>query len=230
MRNILKTLFVVALVVPTLASAAITGSKHDLSSGSANTVRATTETQICKFCHAAHQASSQALLWNHTFGTVTGFPAGAATVGGTNLQTALPAASPSRACLACHDGTIALGSLTQQGGIQIAGLAAVIGTAGRVNLGNGANNGDHPISVPMPVAAGNAAYAGTTQGANVNFADFKAVATAQTAGIRFFGTPANGVECGSCHDVHNGTAAAANLYFLRVTQTGSQICLACHTK
>jgi len=224
MRNVLKTLFVVALVVPTMASAAVAGSKHDLSvTGGVTANRATSETQICKFCHAAHQANTQTLLWNHTNSALTGFPTGAATVGGTNLQTAIAAGSPSRACLACHDGVVALGSLTQQGGIVIAGLGAAIGVAGRVNL-----TGDHPINVPMPVAGG-ATYAGTTQGANVVVADFKTVAAATTAGIRFFGTPANGVECGSCHDVHNGVPAA-NGFFLRVAQTGSAICIACHTK
>jgi predicted CXXCH cytochrome family protein len=230
MRNLLKTLFVVAIAAPVLASAAITGSKHDLSSGSGNTVRATSETQICKFCHAAHQASTQVLLWNHAAGTVNGFPTGAATLGGTQLQAALNAASPSRACLACHDGTVALGALTQQGNITIAGLTGQIGTAARVNLG-----GDHPINVPMPVPAGGATYNGTTQGATVNSADFKTAAAAQTNGVRLFatigaaGAAANGVECGSCHDVHNGVPAA-NGFFLRVPQAGSQICLACHTK
>jgi predicted CXXCH cytochrome family protein len=229
MRNILKTLFAVAIAVPVIASAAITGSKHDLSSGSGNTVRATSETQICKFCHAAHQASTQVLLWNHAAGTVAGFPTGAATIGGTQLQVAMSAGSPSRACLACHDGTVALGALTQQGNITVGGLASPIGTSARVNLG-----GDHPINVPMPVPAGGATYNGTTQGTTVNATDFKTAAAAQTAGIRLFATlgstgAANGVECGSCHDVHNGVPAA-NGFFLRVPQAGSQICIACHTK
>lgn len=224
MRNVLKTLVVVALAVPAIASAVITGSKHDLSAGSPNAIRATTETQICKFCHAAHQASTQTLLWNHASGLVNGFPAGAQTIGGTALQNALPAASPSRACLSCHDGTVALGALTQQGGLVVAGLAAPIIANATVNLG-----GDHPISVPMPVVAGGAAYAGTTQGANVNAADFATPAAATAAGVRLF-TANNGVECGSCHDVHNGAVAAANGFFLRVSPNGSQICLACHVK
>jgi predicted CXXCH cytochrome family protein len=88
--------------------------------------------------------------------------------------------------------------------------------------------GNHPVNVPMPVVAGGATYGGVTQGANVNAADFKAATTAVSLGVRLFGATANGVECGSCHDVHNGTPG--NLYFLRVSEAGSAICFACHTK
>jgi hypothetical protein len=41
------------------------------------------------------------------------------------------------------------------------------------------------------------------------------------------------VECGSCHDPHaDGTApgSLSGLTFLRVSNTGSQVCLACHNK
>ena len=39
------------------------------------------------------------------------------------------------------------------------------------------------------------------------------------------------VECGSCHDPHNGTTSTAtSVDFLRVANTGSQICTACHIK
>jgi hypothetical protein len=42
------------------------------------------------------------------------------------------------------------------------------------------------------------------------------------------------VECGSCHDPHNAATASAvpplSVAFLRLPNTGSQICLACHIK
>ncbi|MEN8205566.1 MAG: cytochrome c3 family protein [Pseudomonadota bacterium] len=39
------------------------------------------------------------------------------------------------------------------------------------------------------------------------------------------------VECGSCHDPHNDTTkGATSVAFLRITNTASQICTACHTK
>ncbi len=39
------------------------------------------------------------------------------------------------------------------------------------------------------------------------------------------------VECGSCHDPHNDqTAGASSVQFLRINNTASQICTACHLK
>ena len=39
------------------------------------------------------------------------------------------------------------------------------------------------------------------------------------------------VECGSCHDPHNDTTAgASSVAFLRINNTASQICTACHVK
>ena len=47
------------------------------------------------------------------------------------------------------------------------------------------------------------------------------------------GGPGPSVECGSCHDPHADATAAGSLAgatFLRVSNTGSQVCLACHNK
>ncbi|MBF0428487.1 MAG: hypothetical protein HQL94_06150 [Magnetococcales bacterium] len=39
------------------------------------------------------------------------------------------------------------------------------------------------------------------------------------------------VECGSCHDPHNAsTASATQVAFLRTSNAGSAVCLACHSK
>jgi predicted CXXCH cytochrome family protein len=38
------------------------------------------------------------------------------------------------------------------------------------------------------------------------------------------------VECGSCHDPHVESKGSDNIMFMRVTTSGSQICLSCHTK
>lgn len=52
-------------------------------------------------------------------------------------------------------------------------------------------------------------------------------------GRSFAGTVGPSVECGSCHDPHveEGTGApAAGATFLRIANTGSAVCLACHNK
>jgi len=53
----------------------------------------------------------------------------------------------------------------------------------------------------------------------------------------FGGTNAPSVECASCHDPHvesgttsGGTGPAAGASFLRIANTGSAVCLACHVK
>ncbi len=74
----------------------------------------------------------------------------------------------------------------------------------------------------------------------------KAISAGGTAGVRdksdmilytrnFGGATGNApsVECGSCHDPHveeaTGTPAAGKT-FLRIANTGSAVCLACHNK
>jgi hypothetical protein len=51
---------------------------------------------------------------------------------------------------------------------------------------------------------------------------------------RDFGTAGGGVgpsvECGSCHDPHAQQTDTNSVHFMRVTTSGSQICLACHVK
>ena len=41
---------------------------------------------------------------------------------------------------------------------------------------------------------------------------------------------ADKMECSSCHDVHNTFTADGGDMLVKVTQTGSAICLACHDK
>ena len=49
---------------------------------------------------------------------------------------------------------------------------------------------------------------------------------------RAFPTGGNGpsVECGSCHDPHEGEANGIDVSFLRISNVGSEVCLACHIK
>jgi predicted CXXCH cytochrome family protein len=50
-------------------------------------------------------------------------------------------------------------------------------------------------------------------------------------GIGSGGTVEPFVECGSCHDPHNSsTQSATQVAFLRITNTASQVCTACHDK
>ena len=221
-------------LVPLAVNAAITGTKHDLSftSGQA-TAKAVSETQICVFCHTPHQAMSQSLLWNHAAGTVSGFSAGQTTLGGTTLPAALNN-GVSKKCLGCHDGTIGVGDAPTTGAIAMSG--ADLDSSGKIlptlntRVGNGTSiDNNHPVGIPYP---GQPAYNGITTTVTTGAGTYKTLASAQTAGLKFYsnalpGDTGLGVECASCHDVHGATGIAS---FLRIANTGSALCLTCHDK
>ena len=125
-------------------------------------------------------------------------------------------------CLACH---------SAGAGIVGAGASDFTVLAIGVDLRN-----DHPVGVRYPTA-----------GPGVDFNP----TTAARAGIRWFDKNGNGfpdtreirvydsgdgfeVECASCHDPHGvpsgGAGSIFNPTFLRVSGTGSAVCLTCHVK
>jgi len=91
-------------------SKSIINTRHNLSVSGPGKVKATSEQEICIFCHAPHNASPVQPLWNRST------PSSAYTVYtspslqklGVNIGQ--PSGS-SKLCLSCHDGTIALGSV-----------------------------------------------------------------------------------------------------------------------
>lgn len=256
MRNFVGVLAMVVFGFSFSAMAQISNSKHDLSFGSTAAVKSTsnTQTQICIFCHTPHRSIQQDLIWNHkaSLNATPGFSANT-TVAGTPLPTTT-VTSISKACLDCHDGSVAIGDVNNVGA-GVAGVIAVNAQAGNVDaagkmitggaytVGFGGNlDNNHPISIPYAGATYNSITSGAV--ASATLGEYFTVATtgctsptgvctsATTNGpkIALFGTTATnvGVECGSCHDVHN--TVSGNGYFLRAPAAGSAICLACHNK
>lgn len=142
-------------------------------------IKATTENQICVFCHTPHAASTGAAssapipLWNKTFSSATYTTYNSASLdsayinGGTLDQ---PGGS-SKLCLSCHDGTMAIGNVNVLNGVasksvMAAGVPnqAVTMTGGpNMPVGSGVTTGftrnlgidltnDHPISVRLTSA------------------------------------------------------------------------------
>lgn len=240
--NRFKLVALLALL-PAVAFAQISNTRHDLASTSTTAgPKSTGTTQTCIFCHTPHKAAAQALIWNHTLVTATRGWTTTSTATGTSLPTDISASS--KRCLACHDGTVALGDVNNVGN----GTAGNIAMSGPVtagyNVGNGAAGNEmlnnHPVSIPYAGAT----YLTRASGATTTGTfDYQAPANAScdtpsgwctaAAGngtrIYLYGTAANnlGIECGSCHEVHNKYGGS---YFLRASATGSQICLACHEK
>jgi predicted CXXCH cytochrome family protein len=257
MRNVIRSLALVVGLTPAIALGAIKNSKHDLSNqntGSgveADATGAGGTDQTCIFCHTPHKASTNGLLWNRADGTGTGWGAAAKTLAGTTLPINTGIGAPSKRCLSCHDGTVALGDVMSKAtDIEMVGGAGAgnnfitaakqIGGAGAASMAT-----NHPVSVPYPLAAGGNSYLGvatavTAANATAGFAGVVGAGCESATGIctdaattgtkiNLFGTAAApGVECGTCHEVHN--KYDANGYFLRVGTGQSAICLACHKK
>jgi predicted CXXCH cytochrome family protein len=185
----------------TASAATISGSKHDLSA------MTNSGGQICISCHTPHNAQANRLvpLWNHT-ATATTF---------TLYTSATASSSPgqptgtSKACMSCHDGTVALDSF----GGKTPGSGGFI--TGANNLGTDMSN-DHPTSITY-----DATLVGNSSSALVTPTSSSFVDAAKTVPLY-----AGKLECASCHDAHD------NQYgnFLRMSNAGSVLCLKCHTK
>lgn len=224
--------------------------------GIANTVG------LCTYCHTPHSAQTTSLLWNRAASTLTtGYKWDeATTTGGTNYVTLLPAyKGPTIKCLSCHDGSVAIGDIGVYMESSRTGAASLntykVGdqdVAPKVTKKVGAGGvmtGSHPVGMPYPFGQAINAYNGSSTGANVVLTEFDGaptVSAASTNGVKLYqqpvvngaitaGTAANatGMECSSCHDVHN--KATTEDVMLRGKLVGSTkadgyICLQCHIK
>ena len=238
--------------------AAISNTPHNLGSTGTgpNTFSGTGE--ICVFCHTPHGADNSASvpLWNKTLAA----PASYTTydsLGTTSLDGATaPVGSVSIACLSCHDGTQAMDTVLNQpgSGATVASYQAGVWTGnstpqGIALIGQDLSN-DHPVGIQYggggiteaaPAAATNdtdfvAPTNASINGNTVWWVDTEATpnGTRQKTDMQLYtrsvaaidaGANQPFVECASCHDPHTEEAT-----FLRVSNTGSAVCLACHTK
>lgn len=202
MRKIGLLIVVIAALalVPAISSATIVGTPHDLSGRGWGT------NQVCIFCHTPHNSASGVNmivpLWNHATTTAV------FTLYSSPSLNAVPGqpAGNSKACLSCHDGTVALDSYGTRVGTNSLG-------AGSTLLGTDLSN-DHPISftydAALVAADGGGLFLPTS-------------ASLVRDGIPLF---ASQLECASCHSVHEN----ANGDFLRASNAASYLCLRCHLK
>ncbi len=215
------------------------------------------EEEVCVFCHTPHSGSLDAPLWNREAPTTSYTHYNSASLSsylqGLGVNRAVE--NESLLCLSCHDGSIAINSLvnysnntptpTHWGGqdVSMPYIGMGIGPGGLIGSSwagdetvHGDLSDDHPISFKYQSVV------------DEKGDEFKDIATAQLAGVRFF--PQDGasadlrVECSSCHDPHvmydpyyalNGTTTNAGVDesyrpFLITSNAGSALCLACHTK
>jgi hypothetical protein len=197
--------------------------RHNLSSGSSNTIKATSETRICVFCHTPHGASAQSALWNRKNPSTASFPLyssptdslnidDAAIVGDSQYTNADPAAYPNgatRMCLSCHDGVSAIGEILSSSAPIIMNTSTLGSSTAVVNLAT-----THPVSFVYNAAV--VGYLNTTTGGGL---DGRTDYVAPTV------VPLDGqqrLQCTTCHDPHEDTRTGTyNLPFWR-NYTGTE--------
>ncbi|MBI5328577.1 MAG: cytochrome c3 family protein [Deltaproteobacteria bacterium] len=207
----------------------VTGTKHNLSMYGPGTIKATSTTEVCIFCHTPHSSNPGNPLWNKQD------PGSTYTLYGTTTMTATSIGQPtgaSRFCLSCHDGTIAIGSLLNAPGAVLAntlnmqGVTAegYIPASSSANLSTNLSN-DHPISFSY-----SSSYPANSEikypGAPSNYPNIAPAVLDKNGDI----------QCTSCHDPHSKTYAK----FLRediepgvvagASNYGATQCNRCHDK
>ncbi|MEN8194091.1 MAG: hypothetical protein ABFS12_14800, partial [Bacteroidota bacterium] len=115
---------------------------HNLSVSGPGSIKATSETELCVFCHTPHNSSPRAPLWNKddpgVSYTLYNSSTSEATIGQPDGSSIL--------CLSCHDGTIALGSvLSRTSDISFVSSITTM-PSGASNLSTDLSD-DHPISL-----------------------------------------------------------------------------------
>jgi len=279
-RTAAGLLVLLLLLLTVLAQAAITatnkvsdvrGTKHNFSatpdgtttpSGGkvpARTIKASTETQVCVFCHTPHNAESGALgtapntysapLWNRKLSQETYQTYDSSSMNAASAELSAGPGGGSKLCLSCHDGTMGVDKVGVLNGVKNATISMASGTSpvkmpGDSSTGFTRNIGvelkaDHPISFTYDSAL-------ATADGELRAPDGVAV------GNRVAGTTPpklpldkSQMQCTTCHDPHlrDNATGNGNAKFLRANRfqvsqptgggfnaTNDIICLACHDK
>lgn len=205
----------------------VVGSKHDMNmlSGAAPDQYG----RVCAFCHTPHHKVEATELdynplWSHKVNVDTSFvPYESVTFNSTIAGDAL--AGPSRLCMSCHDGVIAVDQHYSANGTALGGKITADGF-GDIAVGKFSDlSNDHPIGFDLT-------------GINTTDPGIRAKLLApanQTLNDQPITTLGfnNGkgqmlMTCASCHDVHNKDNK--DTAFLYEKQLNSQFCVMCHDK
>ncbi len=248
---LLLALFLILRAIPG-QSGTILRSKHDLSYlsqraiakggvGAMNGVTYNDYGEVCVYCHTPHGSSDVAPLWNHVLPNTSGYSMYRSTTMDSSASSAPDGVS--LACLSCHDGTVAVDSITNppntawvDAGVHYRMSPETSGeSCGKCHTPQGELAGlygahdatikyltknlsdDHPVSMSYPTVLQDPMF-NIPPGTGI-FPN----------GIRLF---SGKVQCASCHDPHNPDEQ--NLEgrdpFLRTSKKDSALCMTCHIK
>ncbi|MFZ2540155.1 MAG: multiheme c-type cytochrome, partial [Gallionella sp.] len=242
-------------IAPAAIVSKVASTKHNLSASSPGTVKATSESQICVFCHTPHNANIKAVapLWNRELTTLIYTTYTSASMDAVTDQPGYG----SKLCLSCHDGALAIGTV---GVLNNAGPVAIMmdGTdAGTIPAGAGEFTGytrnlgmdlsnDHPVSFPYDVTLADNDGELRTPPVDVGGTAIVAKRTAGVAPNPLFPLDSDAqMQCTTCHDPHTWETdpGKGNHKFLRgnrlqqvqslggsFSRSDDSMCLACHDK
>jgi hypothetical protein len=250
----------------------VRGTKHNLSAAPdglatpsggkvpTRTVKASSETQVCVFCHTPHEAESVALgsagaayhtpLWNRKLSGQTYTPYSSSSIEAADAELGAGPGGSSKLCLSCHDGTMGVDKVNALNGAKNVNIPMTSGASPVKMPSGGATTGftrnlgtdlksDHPISFTYDATLASA-------DGELRTPDGTIVGN-RTAGTTPPKMPLEKgqVQCATCHDPHlrdratgNGNAKFLRLNRFQVAQpaggnfsvTNDIICLACHDK
>jgi len=204
MKRTVSCLSVLLVPAVVLGDDSVVNSPHDLSVQSIGPVRAVQETEVCVFCHAPHNAAPQTPLWNrHTSRTYYRIYQSSTTQARIDQPR-----GPSKMCLSCHDGMLALGSV-----LSVPEEHPLLTTPrtmppGPSDLTTDLSD-DHPIGFRY-----DRALALSDRQLNVP----QLISRELPLGRH------GEVHCTTCHDPHDNELGN----FLRVTDRFSAVCVTCH--
>jgi len=197
---------VLLLSSPSVWAGDIRSTKHNLSISGTGDITASSESQICIFCHIPHgKGPTMSYLWNRSTSSEPYIPYDSSTL---NAEVGQPTGS-SQMCLSCHDGTIALGATatttaerTFKGGYRYIpeDRASYLGT----DLSD-----DHPVSFVYDAALAQD---------NLRLKDPAMLPPS----IKL--SDDQELQCTACHDPHDDMFGR----FLVMDNTASALCIACH--
>jgi predicted CXXCH cytochrome family protein len=187
-----------------LADESVVNSKHDLSARGPGPIRAVHEDEVCIFCHTPHNAAPQTPLWNRanpqTFYRIYESST-------TDARIDQPT-GPSKMCLACHDGSMALGNVLTRPDTHPIVMTARTIPPGYADLSIDLSD-DHPIGFRYDRALSNLD---------------PQIRAPEVVSVRLPLGAHRELQCTTCHDPHNNQLGD----FLRITDEMSAMCVACH--
>lgn len=187
-----------------VADESIVNSPHDLSARGPGSIRAARETEICIFCHTPHNAAPQTPLWNRETPRTHYRIYESSTLDARVDQPS----GPSKMCLSCHDGSLALGAVLSEPPMHPILTTPRTMPPGPMDLTSDLSD-DHPISFR---------YDRALASADPQIRVPELVSRELPLGRH------GKMHCTTCHDPHDNSLGN----FLRVTERYATLCLTCH--